>query len=69
MSTRTSPEHLGLDLTKWYSTIEAAAVLRCSRSWVYELLARGELASVKSGRRRLIAGASIARYLESLVAV
>jgi len=62
------PQHLGLDETKWYSPYEAAAVLRCSRSFVYDLMAREDLASVKSGRKRLIAGSSIANYLRSLAA-
>lgn len=62
------PAHLGLDETKWYSPIEAAAVLRCSRGFIYDLLARHDLASVKSGRKRLISGASIAEYLDSLAA-
>ena len=60
------PPHLGLDPTCWYSPIEAAAVLRCSRSFVYDLMARGDLASVKNGRKRLIPGSSIAGHLASL---
>lgn len=62
------PEHLGLDETKWYSPYEAAAVLRCSRSFIYDLLARGDLTGVKSGRARLIPGVSIATYLGRLSA-
>lgn len=38
---------------------EAAQVLRLSRSRVFELLARGELASVRNGKRRLISRRSI----------
>ncbi len=62
------PAHLGLDETKWYSPYEAAAVLRCSRSFIYDLMARGDLTGVKSGRARLIPGTSIAGYLNGLAA-
>ena len=60
------PQHLGLDPTCWYSPHEAGAVLRCSRSYIYDLLARGDLSSAKCGRKRLIPGSSIAKYLDSL---
>jgi excisionase family DNA binding protein len=37
-----------------YSPAEAAAALGCTRQHIQNLIARGELASVKLGRRRLI---------------
>lgn len=60
------PTRLRLDETAWYTPHEAAAVLRCSRSFIYELLARQDLKSVKNGRKRLVPGTSIAAYLDSL---
>ncbi len=38
-----------------YSPAEVAAALGCTRQHVQNLIARGELRSVKLGRRRLIA--------------
>lgn len=64
MTNKTPP--LGLDETAWYSPYEAAAILRCSRSFVYDLIARGDLHSVKNGRLRLLSGSSIAAYLSAL---
>jgi excisionase family DNA binding protein len=44
---------------------EAAALLGISRSFLYELLAAGELPSVRIGRRRLIRPADIDDFLRS----
>lgn len=42
---------------------EAAAALGLGRSKVYEVIGRGDLKSVKVGRRRLIPAASIATFI------
>lgn len=44
--------------------LEAAAVLRCGRSTVYQLLDAGEIQGVKIGRRRLVTYASIVAFVE-----
>jgi excisionase family DNA binding protein len=53
---------LNLDVT------EAAYKIGCSRSTVYELMAAGELASFKLGRRRLVPYASCVALSERLAA-
>lgn len=54
-----SPPHL------W--PLEAVMVrLSVSRSKVYELLASGDLRSVKVGRRRLVSEAQLAQYIARL---
>jgi len=45
---------------------DAAAALSIGRSKVFELLAAGELASVKIGRRRLIPRQALDQYIERL---
>lgn len=45
---------------------EVAATLSIGRSKVFELLATGELASVKIGRRRLIPRAALSEYVGRL---
>jgi excisionase family DNA binding protein len=45
---------------------EAAAELNISRSQLYILLRRGELPSVKIGRRRVIVWDDLVAYLKSL---
>jgi len=45
---------------------EAAAELNISRSQLYVLLRRGELPSVKIGRRRVIVWDDLVAYLKSL---
>jgi excisionase family DNA binding protein len=47
-----------------YGIADAAFVSGISRSKLYELLKRGELASVKIGARRLIQARSLAELLE-----
>jgi excisionase family DNA binding protein len=43
---------------------EAASVLRLSRAFTYELVARGQLPSVRLGRRIMIPRAGIQRILD-----
>jgi excisionase family DNA binding protein len=51
-----------------YTPLEAAHALAISRSTLYELLARGHIDSVHIGVSRRIVGASLARYIDSLLA-
>jgi excisionase family DNA binding protein len=51
-----------------YSVDEACSALSIGRTAVFDLLRRGEIASVKVGRRRLIPVASLDAYLAQLVA-
>lgn len=46
---------------------EAATALGCGRTYVYELMGKGELRSVKLGRLRRIPHAEIARLVDSLM--
>ncbi|MGI8968016.1 MAG: excisionase family DNA-binding protein [Chloroflexota bacterium] len=48
----------------YYTVLEACERLRCSRRYLYELLARDELASFTMGRARRIVAASIDAYVE-----
>jgi excisionase family DNA binding protein len=50
-----------------YSTTEGAQALGIGRTHMFELLRRGEIASVKSGRRRLIPATALDDYLARLV--
>jgi excisionase family DNA binding protein len=43
---------------------EAASVLRLSRAFTYELVARGQLPSVRFGRRIMIPRAAIQRVVD-----
>lgn len=49
-----------------YPVLEAAQQLGVGRSTVYELMAAGELAVVKIGRRSLIPAESLDQYVERL---
>jgi excisionase family DNA binding protein len=49
-----------------YTPTEAAALLSISRSTIYELIARGELASVRIGASRRVAAAALADYVQRL---
>lgn len=51
-----------------YSIEEAFLALSIGRTQLFDLLRRGEIASVKVGRRRLIPAASLDAYLGRLVA-
>ncbi len=51
-----------------YSIDQAAASLNLGRSLIYAEIAAGRLASLKVGRRRLIAATSIADYIERATA-
>jgi excisionase family DNA binding protein len=45
---------------------EAAERLRCGRTTVYELMASGELESVKVGRLRRVPAVSLVAYVDRL---
>ena len=49
-----------------YSPDEAAELLGCSRAWVFELVARKELESVKLGRLRRIPHDALVAYVQGL---
>lgn len=49
-----------------YRVTEVAAFLNVSRSKVYELLASGDISSVKIDRTRLVRGSDLSNYVESL---
>lgn len=46
--------------------LEAAALARVSRSFLYERLASGEIESRKAGRRRLVVAASLNQWMSNL---
>lgn len=46
--------------------LEAAAIARVSRSFLYERLASGEIESRKAGRRRLVVAASLNQWMNDL---
>jgi len=50
-----------------YSVEEAARVLRCSRTRMFELLKSGEVGSVKIGRIRRVPVAALRAYVDRLV--
>lgn len=57
------------DLTDCQFTVpEAADHLRVSRSYVYELIADRKIRPVKLGKRTLIQGAELRRFMKSLAA-
>lgn len=49
-----------------YSVVEAAQGLGIGRSLMYELIAAGELGSVKIGRRTLVPHDELVRYVARL---
>jgi len=44
---------------------EVAAMLGCGRSYIYDLLYRGELRSIKLGRLRRVTLAEVERFIDS----
>lgn len=48
---------------KLLSVDAAAEALGVGRSLVYDLIGRGDLRSVKAGRRRLVPGSAVAEYV------
>ena len=46
---------------------EAARVVGIGRTKLYELMASGQLCSVKIGRRRLVPAAMLDEYIEQLI--
>lgn len=64
MSTATpAPESLELLAQGAVSVPDARAEFGISRSRLYELIAAGEVRSIKLGKRRLVPRAELARYL------
>jgi excisionase family DNA binding protein len=59
----------GLPLTQvLYSVPQVCELLSLRRSMVYELMARGDLLSVRIGRRRLVTARAIALFVARLEA-
>lgn len=56
------------DLTISVDIPDACRISGLSRSFIYEAMARGEIRSVKAGRRRLVLVESLRTYLEGLPA-
>lgn len=55
------------DITQCQFTVaEAADHLRVSRSYVYELIAEKKIRPVKLGKRTLVQGAELYRFMRSL---
>lgn len=50
------------------SAEQAGKALSCGRTYIYELMSRGELRSVKVGRLRRIPATEIDRYVAGLLA-
>ena len=46
---------------------EAAAILGIGRSMLYQLMAAGEIQTVKIGRRTLVTQAELERYVQRLI--
>jgi len=53
-------------LTLLLTVEEAASLLRIGRTNMYELVMRGEVQSVKIGRRRLVVRDGLMRYVDEL---
>ena len=51
-----------------FSIPETCAVLKKSRSKLYEVIGAGDLKTVKDGGRRLVTGAAIQNYVRKLAA-
>jgi excisionase family DNA binding protein len=65
----TPPENRQFDLADCqFSTAEAAAHLRVSRSYLYELISAKKIHPVKIGKRTLIQGRELRRYMDALAA-
>lgn len=63
------PEHEATSSDRLlYPVAEAAHSLGIARSTLYEMLARGDLASVRLGGRRLVPAEELARFAASLPA-
>lgn len=60
---------VGFDLSLLLTVEEAAALLRLGRTQTYELVMRGEIQSVKIGRRRLVVRDSLKNFVSQLVDV
>jgi len=61
------PESRNFDITDCQFTItEAATHLRVSRSYVYELIAEKKIRPVKLGKRTLIQGGELRKFMSSL---
>jgi excisionase family DNA binding protein len=51
-----------------FTTTETAAHLRVSRSYLYELIADKKIRPIKIGKRTLVQGVEIRRFMRSLAA-
>lgn len=57
------PTDIGRNDTLLVPVVEAARLLSIDRSTVYEMLARGDLPSIKIGRRRLVSRQALIDYI------
>lgn len=65
MTTGTEPRQF--DLTDCQFTIsEAADHLRVSRSYLYELIGKKKIRPIKIGKRTLLQGGELKRFMEAL---
>ncbi len=67
LSLRQADQEVGRSAPLLVPAEEAAALLSVHRSTIYDLLGRGQLASVKIGRRRLIPRAALDEFIASNV--
>jgi excisionase family DNA binding protein len=66
MSTTTRTAKVPRDLAERVLTVdEAARLLRIGRSSCYRAIARGEVPSIRVGRRLRVPGAALARLLDA----
>jgi excisionase family DNA binding protein len=49
-----------------FTIVEAANHLRVSKSYLYELIGSKKIRTVKMGKRRLVQGTELKRYMTSL---
>jgi excisionase family DNA binding protein len=60
--------HRALGVRLLYSVEEAAELLGIGRTFMFELVATGQVESLKIGRRRKIPGHALSEYIERLKA-
>ena len=59
MSTKLPAPPVVIDRRQRYSILEACALLRLSRSWVFKEIRAGRIETFKEGRRTYISGATL----------
>lgn len=66
-NTLTEVRHFDLEDCQ-FSTVEAAAHLGISRSYLYELIGMRKIRPVRLGKRTIIQGVELRRFMKSLAA-